>query len=823
MGFQLARLAATGFRGINRALDLELSAGLTVVVGPNGAGKSSLLQAIEWALFGTLPEGGHAEFRREDAVVNAFSSQSRARVRLTLSDGKRTLNVERTRTLGRSTTARSELVVRADGQVWRDAAGQEALERILRLTVAEFHSAVMLRQDASRLLAGAEHEERAATIDRLLGIAALRELSDNFIVSQVSREVNRVARELDAQRAGGLTTTLELRRLLSQREDALAARRISAARLGARGLESLLTELESGLAQVTTVLKLPPGDRPATPAARLAELQRRLPVAARQREEALRRTYEQRSQLAVALARLESAAQAADGGDLLPSERPGDIQADLAGIEEGLADLRGRRDRWERLQRERTDLGAALAAAQDQLRALTARREANEDADALDRLQRELAAVTAEGKQQGAQARLVGDALEALEGADPEQCPVCGQPIDPAALRRHLQAEVATNRDLGRLAQLRLRYRRLDDQRRRLQEAARELETARATVERRQGDLASVNGAIAALLTADPATANAQSTGPGAPFERRVAALEEERQALRDAVRQQEQERQRRHARGAQQRAAIESVARILDVPVDVPTADLLERAQQRQGALTDELAGLEAAGSRLTALEAAAQEAAAIFDYIDLKANVERLESGRPEAEQRLGALQKTHARLVRLQSGLQAIHSAAAELGEARLQRALDTVLPLANRYFDRLGGHPTYSALTLQPQMQRGASIYALLAHDSDLEHATFLPTRLSHTQIHVAALAIFLALAAQPLHRLDLLLLDDPAQSMDAERRRALATALAQEESDRQMLVTTEDGAFGEQLRTAAQGPARIVPLGSWDSGGVRLDG
>jgi DNA repair exonuclease SbcCD ATPase subunit len=122
-----------------------------------------------------------------------------------------------------------------------------------------------------------------------------------------------------------------------------------------------------------------------------------------------------------------------------------------------------------------------------------------------------------------------------------------------------------------------------------------------------------------------------------------------------------------------------------------------------------------------------------------------------------------------------------------------------------------------------MQRGSSVYALLAHDSDLEHATFLPTRLSHTQVHVAALAIFLALAAQPLHRLDLLLLDDPAQSMDAERRRALATVLAQEESDRQVLVTTEDGAFGEQLRAAAQGPARIVQLGSWDSGGVRLDG
>jgi DNA repair exonuclease SbcCD ATPase subunit len=374
------------------------------------------------------------------------------------------------------------------------------------------------------------------------------------------------------------------------------------------------------------------------------------------------------------------------------------------------------------------------------------------------------------------------------------------------------------------LEQLRLRYRRLDEQRRHLQEAARELEVARATVERRQGDLGQVNAAIAALLAADPAAAsNVQSTGGGAPFEQRIAALEEERQALRDAVRQQEQERRSRQARCEQQRAAIESLASVLDASVDVPTSELMERARERQGALTDELTILEASGSKLAALEAGSQEAAAILDYLDLKANVERLESSRPEAELRLRALQEAHARLVCLQTGLQAIHSAAAELGEARLQRALDTVLPLANRYFDRLGGHPTYSALTLQPQMQRGASIYALLAHDSDLEHATFLPTRLSHTQIHIAALAIFLALAAQPLHRLDLLLLDDPAQSMDAERRQALATVLAQAAAARQVLVTTEDGAFGDQLLAAARGPARVLHLASWDSGGVRVDG
>lgn len=816
MGFRLARLEAAGFRGINRPLDLTLSPGLTVIVGRNGSGKSSLLQAVEWALFGTLPEGGYAEFRREDAIVNAFSSQSRARVRLTLAEVDRNLTVERTRRLGRSTTGRSDLVVRADGQVWRDGPAQEALDRILHLSIAEFHSAVTLAQDTSRALAGADHEERAATIDRLLGIAALRDLVANLSTSQVSREVNRVAQQIEAQRAAGLTTAVELRRLLTQREDTLAARHVGAARLSARGLEALLTDLAGELTSSLALLGLAAPAWPEEPAARLAEIRRQLPLAGRRREDALRRAYEERSRLAVARARLEGAGEVADVGAATPT--PTNPQMDLPAVEQQLADWRGRRDRWERLQREAAELRATLAASHDRVQALTAQREALGRAGVLERLQRELAALTNEGKSRRNQARLILDALEAVVASPSDHCPVCGQSVVHAELRRHLQEETASTQDRQRLEALRGRYRQLDEQRRRLKEVEAALTTAQEAVKAGQSNLNVATGAITNLLSAQlPAGTDEAGAVASEPFAAAITALEEQRATLREAV----HHRQAQRSGEAIRHAALEDLRALLDLSTPLAAADMLRRAQERQASLDAEVARLESLGGRLAALGDTRQVAMAVLDYLDLKANVEAAEQRRPEAETRMTALEEAHARLIGLQGGLQAIHAAATALGEDRLQAALDSVLPLANQYFDRLGGHPAYAALTLQPHQQRGSSVYVLLAHDRDLDHATFLPTRLSHTQIHVAALAVFFALARHPLHHLDLLLLDDPAQSMDTERRKALVTMLGQEARERQIIVTTEDAAFADTIAQAGEALHR-VQLAEWDSGGVQLE-
>ena len=75
--FRVARLEAAGFRGINQPLTLSFGLGLTLLFGRNGTGKSSILEAIAWALYGGIGAPAATEFRREDAIVNAFAAGAR--------------------------------------------------------------------------------------------------------------------------------------------------------------------------------------------------------------------------------------------------------------------------------------------------------------------------------------------------------------------------------------------------------------------------------------------------------------------------------------------------------------------------------------------------------------------------------------------------------------------------------------------------------------------------------------------------------------------------------------------------------------------------
>jgi exonuclease SbcC len=813
MRFHVTRLEAAGFRGVNAPLDLSLQPGLTVISGGNGSGKSSILQAVEWALFGSLPEGGNGEFRREDAIVNAFSSASRAKVRLTLADDEQTLVVERVRRLGRSTTARSDLLLRSGGEVWRGEAAQEALGRLLQLTAAEYHAAVHLRQDASRSLASAEREERAVTIDRLLGIAALRDLAENLALPQVSREVNRLAQEIAADRAASLTTAMEVRRLLTQQEAALQARQVNTAQLSTRALEALFARVEAELAAGMAALGLPIAAWPAAPATRLAESRRRLTLCRTRHDQRVRQLHEQRSQLAVARARLEAALAAepaTDDGPLLPEG----LRAELAAVETQLAAARQRQERERALRHEEGELLAALSASEQRLQQLAAAEGEGEPSQTLQRLQRDLEALEIQGKRLRSQARLLADAAEVLESGDFDSCPVCDQPLAPAGGIQHLRTELASNDEARRLEDLRQRYRRLDEQRRRLVELQTAREAAEAEVATRRERL----GTVRAALHAARASADSSDEGSGVLADA-VLALEDRRAELRLLVRRREAER----SGGEAHRAARAALEGLLGAPSGAtPPPELLTLARERDAALNGELTFLEQWGVTATQFDADLQEAAAISDFLDLRNNVELLATESSETERRRTALETKHSHLLRFQNALQAIRTAALALSEQRLQLALDTVVPAANRYFDRLGGHPAYAALTLQPQMQRGSSSYALLAHDAELQHATFLPTRLSHTQMHVAALAMFLALGQRRRHLLDVLLLDDPAQSMDVERQRALAAVLVAEAQQRQVIVTTEDAAFQRELAPAPSASARVLHLGDWSSAGVRVE-
>jgi DNA repair exonuclease SbcCD ATPase subunit len=74
-------------------------------------------------------------------------------------------------------------------------------------------------------------------------------------------------------------------------------------------------------------------------------------------------------------------------------------------------------------------------------------------------------------------------------------------------------------------------------------------------------------------------------------------------------------------------------------------------------------------------------------------------------------------------------------------------------------------------------------------------------LNHADLNCAALSIFLSLAgsAQISHRLGIVILDDPSQSLDLKSKRNLCAVLELLCGTRQVLVATADNEFRNEIR------------------------
>jgi len=76
---RLKSITIEGFRAFSRQATIDLDADVILLQGPNGVGKTSLLDAILWALAGTI-----ARFAERGSPISTYAREGRARVELTM-------------------------------------------------------------------------------------------------------------------------------------------------------------------------------------------------------------------------------------------------------------------------------------------------------------------------------------------------------------------------------------------------------------------------------------------------------------------------------------------------------------------------------------------------------------------------------------------------------------------------------------------------------------------------------------------------------------------------------------------------------------------
>ncbi len=191
------RLTIEGFSAFRDRVDVDFEgADLFALVGSTGAGKSSLIDAMVFALYGTVP-------RLDKRLVHPVITQGRAqaRVRFDFAVGDETFTAVRVvkRTSRGATTPEARL--ERAGEVLAGSAREldAEVERLLGLSFSQFTTCVVLPQgDFARLLHDTAADRQDLLI-RLLDLGLYRRLGQAARARAAGAEEG--VRQMDAQLA----------------------------------------------------------------------------------------------------------------------------------------------------------------------------------------------------------------------------------------------------------------------------------------------------------------------------------------------------------------------------------------------------------------------------------------------------------------------------------------------------------------------------------------------------------------------------------------------------------------------------------------------
>ncbi|MGH2722915.1 MAG: AAA family ATPase [Actinomycetota bacterium] len=385
-------------------VDLELPARVIGIFGPNGGGKSSLVEAIQFALYGVS--------RTSKDRIRTHGVLTDCQVRLVFEHGGTQYEVRRT-IRGKNHTVAAELVA---GDLQLAVGVREVtaeVQRLLHMDQQVFRSSVYAEQKQLDAFSEIRKAERKTMVLRLLGI---KPVEDAIRLARTeSRDRARDAERLSgalpdtAEQEANLATVREVRAKAAKRA-AEAAKDVGRARSRLDQADAAFAASEERRREVEqlTALRLQAEEAAAGTAARHADL----------------------------AGRIERLTESLKGLPALEEELAG-----LAGARDLLDTAKRFAEATEALRRAEAELAELPAA--DPGAALADLEEATKELKAAEK-----AATRGEAALETARARLAaaGEALDRAGELDADQpCPTCGQPLGKAFadVVAHRRAEVA--------------------------------------------------------------------------------------------------------------------------------------------------------------------------------------------------------------------------------------------------------------------------------------------------------------------------------------------------------------------------------------------
>jgi exonuclease SbcC len=814
---KVKEIAIEGFRGFNRRQVFTPSERLTIIFGPNGTGKTSLCQAIEFGLFGEVPDLQGPEFKREDAIANSNHPKGDVFINLKLKDGEgNIINIVRRAKRRRKTAFKPSTEINYLGR----SLGEEELRRELGLSLDEYHVAGYLRQELLRDFINSKPEERGGVLSRLLGLehidGLLKALS--FVASEAGKKAKEVGKAW-GEASERRSLTIKQARELEEEERSLS-RELKTQSVDERCLLDTLKRIQDGLVSVASALgaKCELRSRPAEEAIKYAwELEGNIKHELRKirdlRVDKLSNLDRLHAHLNSLASRYKEALSRVEKLELKAADL-NELDRRRAELEDQIKEIETELEKSSRLRSFLVGRRPELEALIKSLSGIESKRSSLERAfgkeDKLKERIKNIEEILNEKRKQRENYeiydRLIASCLEYLEAAKPPSCPVCERPIDYA---ERIQALKEKSEELK----------------------VREVERLNAEIKEKEKELSILKGHLSELGNLEEQLKNVRASinklreeirtkiGKGleepmleqldkevSTIDQKISSLESERAKRLDALSEVNKAKER-----VEELSSIEGeICKI--IPTTKRGMELIAEVNGKISRIEEELKGLEKLTDDINHLDEEAGKLSRIISFLTRKRTVEETR-GKLPPEEDVKKLEESHRRLSDLHSSLQKILSALSAEREKFLEERLEKMKPLLNDYYKRLEAHAHYETLNI---IKEGKG-YWLRADSEVLQQHTYVRPKFSTAQLNLTAIAVFLSMAEAVARGLDLIVLDDPSQSLDKRSKAVLAKTIAHVSAKKQVIVTTQDGDFAEELRKASP-EAKVYEFKSWDEGG-----
>ena len=189
----LKHLQVEGFRGFPKKSNvLEFTTPAVLFCGDNHQGKSSVLNAIEWCLYGDQCIGAKSGIRERVGWEVVNRNASAAIVELAIGRDEDVITIKRVEEKGKGKKGKHIEVTLPDGMTKKGNEAEQEIVKLLGLSFKDFSTTVYQHQETIRAIVIQRPKERNDAIDRLLGLSDYRNVLEGIRKSRIADTVRKL-------------------------------------------------------------------------------------------------------------------------------------------------------------------------------------------------------------------------------------------------------------------------------------------------------------------------------------------------------------------------------------------------------------------------------------------------------------------------------------------------------------------------------------------------------------------------------------------------------------------------------------------------------